>query len=99
MVWTADMDRGYGQQERLKDIVEKIAEEEGRQQQEEDIDLTPHEHKRALRTAYRSFVMPGKPKTNIDGYFDQAETHIGTIIENQLKEMRSAKIIMTLWVI
>ena len=37
---------GYGQQERLKDIVEKEAEEE--QQQEEDIDLTPHEHEKVL---------------------------------------------------
>ena len=81
---------GYGQQERLKDIVEKEA--------EEDIDLTPHEHERALRRAYRSFVMPGKPKTDIDSYFDQAEAHIGTLIEKQLKEMRSAKIIMTLHV-
>ena len=35
----------YGQQERLKDIVEKEAEEEG-QHQEEDIDLTPHKHER-----------------------------------------------------
>ena len=86
---------GYGQQERLKDIVEKEAEE---QQQEEDIDLTPHEHERALRRAYRSFVMPGKPKTDIDSYFDQAKPHIGTLIEKQLKEMRSAKIIMTLHV-
>ena len=97
------MDSRYGQRIWTAGEIErhsrKKAEEEGRQQQEEDIDLTPHEHKRALRTAYRSFVMPGKPKTNIDGYFDQAETHIGTIIENQLKEMRSAKIIMTLWVI
>ena len=34
----------YGRQ-RLKDIVEKEAEEEAKeQQQEEDIDLTPHEH-------------------------------------------------------
>ena len=39
---------GYGQQERLKDIVEKEAEEE-EQQQEEDIDLTLHEHERALK--------------------------------------------------
>ena len=31
--------------QRLKDIVEKEAEEEAKeQQQEEDIDLTPHEH-------------------------------------------------------
>ena len=34
----------YGRQ-RLKDIVEKEAEEEAKeQQQEEDINLTPHEH-------------------------------------------------------
>ena len=41
---------GYGQQERLKYIVEKEAEEE-EQQQKEDIDLTPHEHERVLRGA------------------------------------------------
>ena len=74
---------GYGQQERLKDIVKKEAEEEKQQQEEEeDIDLTPHEHERALRRAYRSFVMPGTPKTNIDSYFDQAKPHIKTLIEN-----------------
>ena len=82
----------------LKDIVEKEAEEEERQQEEEDIDLTPHEHER-LRGAYRSFVIPGTPKTDIDSYFDRAKPHIGTLIEKQLKEMRSAKIIMTLWVL
>ena len=54
---------GYGQ-ETLKDIVEKEAEEE-QQQKEEDINLTPHEHERALKGAYRSFVMPGLPKTDI----------------------------------
>ena len=86
---------GYGQ-ERLKDIVEKEA--EGEQQQEEDIDLTPHEHERALKGAYRSFVIPGTPKTDIDSYFDQTKPHIKTLIKNQLKEMGSAKIIMTLWV-
>ena len=81
---------GYGQ-ETLKDIVEKEA--------EEDIDLTPHEHKRALKGAYRSFVMPGLPKTDTDSYFDQAKLHIDRLIEKQLKEMGSVKIIMTLWVI
>ena len=89
-------DMGYGQ-ERLKDIVEKEVEEE--QQQEEDIDLLPHEHERALKGAHRSFMMPGTPKTDIDSYFDQTRPHIRTLIENQLKEMGSAKIIMTLWVI
>ena len=43
--------------------------------------------------------MPVKPKTDIDSYFDQAKPHINTLIEKQLKEMGSVKIIMTLWVI
>ena len=44
-------------------------------------------------------MIPVKPKTNIDSYFDQTKPHIRTLIEKQLKEMGSAKIIMTLWVI
>ena len=54
-------DTGY-EQERLKEIVEKEAEEQEQQQeQEEDIDLTPHKHERALKGAYRSFVIPNTP--------------------------------------
>ena len=87
---------GYGQ-ETLKDIVEKEAGEQ--QQQEEDVDLTTHEHERALKGAYRSFKMPGKPKADVDSYFDQAKPYIKTLIEKQLQKMGSAKIIMTLWVI
>ena len=77
---------GYGQG-RLKDVVEKEVEEEEEQHQEEDVDLTPYEHERVLKGGYRSFVMPGKPETDIDGYFDQAKPHIGTLIEKQLKEI------------
>ena len=87
---------GYGQ-ERLKDIVEKEAEEE-EQQQEEDVDLTPHEHERPLKGAYRSFVISGTPQTDIDSYFDQTKPHVKTLIKNQVKEMGSAKTIITLWV-
>ena len=43
-------------------------------------------------------MIPGAPKTDIDSYFDQTKPHIKTLIKNQLKEMGSAKIIMTLWV-
>ena len=43
--------------------------------------------------------MPGKPKTDVDSYFDQAKPHIKTLIENQLDGMGSANIIMTLWVL
>ena len=43
-------------------------------------------------------MIPGVPKTDIDSYFDQTKPYIKTLIKNQLKEMGSAKIIMTLWV-
>ena len=46
---------GY-RQEKLKDIVEKEAEEE--QQQEEDVGLTPHKYERALKGEYRNCVIP-----------------------------------------
>ena len=32
-------------------------------------------------------------------FFDQTKPQINTLIENQLKEKESAKIIMTLWVV
>ena len=44
-------------------------------------------------------MIPGAPKTDIDSYFDQTKPHIKTFIKNQLREMGSAKIIMTLWVV
>ena len=86
-----------GAKKTLKDIVEKESEEE-QQQEEQDADLTLHEHERVLKGAYRSFVIPGAPKTDIDSYFDQSKPHIKTLIRNQLKEIGAAKIIMTLWV-
>ena len=87
----------YGR-ERLKDIVEKEAEEEKQQQEEEYIDLTPHEHERTLKGAYESFVIPGVPKTDIDSYFNQTKLNIKMLIKTHLKEMGSEKIIMTQWV-
>ena len=80
----------------LKHDVEGEARKEN--QEEGDVDLTLHEHERVLRGAYRGFVIPGVPKTDIDSYFDQTKPHIKTLIKNQVKEMGSPKIMMTLWV-
>ena len=71
-----------GAKNTLRGIVEKEAEEE---QQQEDVDLIPYEHERELKRAYRSFVTPGKLKTYVDSYFNQAEPHIETLFKNQLK--------------
>ena len=43
-------------------------------------------------------MIAGAPKTYIDSYFDQTKPHLKALIEKQLKEMESAKVIMTLWV-
>ena len=83
-----------GAKKTLKGDVEAEGEEEN-QEEEEHIDLKPHEHERALKGAYRSFVIPGAPKTDIDSYFDQTKPQIKTLIKNQLKEIGSTKIIMT----
>ena len=72
---------GYWQ-ERLKDIVEKETVEEQQQEEEEDVDLTLHENERAFKGEYRSFVVPGASKTDIDSYFDETKPHIKTLIKN-----------------
>ena len=61
-------------------------------------DLTPPKNERTFKRAFKSFVIPGAPKTGIDSYFDQIEPHIRTLIKNQLKEIGSTKIILTIWV-
>ena len=43
-------------------------------------------------------MISGSPKIDIDSYFDQTKPHIKALIEDQLKDMESAKVIMTLWV-
>ena len=80
----------------LKGGVESEAKKEN--QEEEDIDPTPHENERKFKGAFKSFVIPGAPKTGTDSYFDQTKPHINMLIKSQLKEMGSAKIVMTLWV-
>ena len=69
---------------------------ENQEEEEEDVGLTPNKYERPLKGAYKSFVIPGAPKTDIDSYFDQSKPHIKTLIRNQLKEIGAAKIIMTL---
>ena len=89
----------------VHDIVKKTVkgyvegETRNENQEEEYVNFKPYEHERALRRTYRSFVVPGKPKTGNDSYSDQTKPYIKTLIENQLTKMGPAKVIMTLWVI
>ena len=69
-----------------------------KKQTKENIDLTATGNESALKGAYRSFVTRGIPKADIDGYLDLTKPHIKALIEDQLREMQSAKVIMNLWV-
>ena len=85
----------------MKSIVEKEAEkeeEETEEQAEDEVDSMLQEHDRALKGAYKSFVVPGLLKADSDDYIDQVKLYVKVLIESQLKERQSTKIRMTLWV-
>ena len=85
----------YGQN-KLQNIVEKEAKKE-RQQTGGNVDLTPMEHERALKEPYKSFVVPGLPKADVDSYIEKVKPYVKSLTEKQLGVMNSAKVIMTLW--
>ena len=43
-------------------------------------------------------MIPGTTKADIDSYFYRTKPHIKALIEDQLKEMQSTKVIMALWI-
>ena len=73
-----------GAKKTLKGDLEGAAEKEY-QEGEEDIDSTSHEHEKALKRAYRSFVIASTPKTDTDSYFDQTKPQIKTVINGVCK--------------
>ena len=93
---------GYGQGETLKEIVEEQAQEQNQEENledtGEDIDLTPQEHDHALNKAYISFRIPGIAKADIDTYIEKITPHIKRLIEEQIKNLGSAKIQLHVWI-
>ena len=55
-------------------------------------------HETALKEAYKRFVVPGLPKADVDSYIEKVKPYVKSLIEKQIGEMNSAKVIMTLWV-
>ena len=85
--------------ETLKDIVENTAEEEHQEEEEENsADLTPKEHETALKGTFRSFRSPGLPKANVDTYIERITPHIKKLVEEQVGELGSAKVQLSMWV-
>ena len=74
----------------MKGDVKSEAEKEN-QKEEEDIDLTPHEHERVSKGAYRIFVITSAPKTDFYSYFNQTKPHIKALIKNQLRTKKMSK--------
>ena len=65
----------------LKDAAEKKAKKENQEQTEDEVDLTHQEHDRALKEAYRNFLIPRLVKADIDGYDDQVKPHVTGNVE------------------
>ena len=91
----------YGR-ERLKENAEKEAreeEEETTEQTKENVNLTAAKNEKTLKDAYKSFMKFGKEKGDINIYFNQVNLYIKALIEDQLKETQTPKIIMILRVV
>ena len=91
-----------GYERTLKDVVEEETKKEQTDKDEsdedEDIDLTPKQHEVALNKAFRSFRSLRLPRTDIDTYIMEVTPYIKTLIEDQIKELISAKIQLVMWI-
>ena len=76
----------YGAEKGAK---EKEVKKENQEQTEDEANLAPLEHERALERACKCSVLPGLSLADIDGQ---------ALIESQLKEMQPTKVIIMLWV-
>ena len=47
-----------GNKKTLKDVMKKEGKKGNQEQTEDEADLTPQKHERALKEAYKSFVLP-----------------------------------------
>lgn len=86
-----------GLQTAMKDVVEKETKKEDQEQAENNFGLTSWELETALKGTYKSFMVPGLPNADIDGYVNRDKANIKALIEGEIKELQSIKVIMTLW--
>ena len=89
----------------LYDIVQNEAEAEEVQQPErreeqddENIDITPQLNEESLNRAFRGYRSPGLGKTDVDRYIDLVKPHIKTLLEQQVQELGSVKVQLTMWI-
>ena len=64
---------------------------------QDEVNLTPKEHKKALKQAYKSFVVPELSKAGIEDFVDYVKLYVKASIETQLMGMQSTKMIAKLW--
>ena len=86
----------------LKKIVENEAEKEHQEEDENQVekeeDLTPQLHEHAFKKAFKSFRIPGIHKSDVDTYIEKVRPFIKVLIEEQVKELGSAKVQLQMWI-
>ena len=89
-------------QDTLKKIVENEAkkehQEEDDKQVEKEEDLTPQLHEHAFKKAFKSFRIPGICKSDVDTYIEKVRPSVKVLIEEQMKELGSAKVQLQMWI-
>ncbi|XP_057311026.1 uncharacterized protein LOC130648913 [Hydractinia symbiolongicarpus] len=84
------------------EVEQEVREDHVKDEQQPDQDFTPQEHKHAHhRTfrSFRSFRIPGIDGTDVDGYLGMVRSHVKTLVEKQVKDMGSAKVQCSLWIL
>ncbi|XP_057301757.1 uncharacterized protein LOC130636145 [Hydractinia symbiolongicarpus] len=83
----------------MGEVEEEAKEDHAEDKQQPNQDFTPEEHKNAHHRTFRSFRIPGIDGTDVDGYLGMVRSHVKTLIEKQVKDMGSAKVQCSLWIL
>ena len=83
-----------GAKKTLKDGVEK----DTKKGIQDEANLTHKEHKKALKGAYKIFVVAGLSKGDIYSFVYQVKLYVKALSESRLTGMQSTMVITKLWV-
>ena len=78
--------------------LKKNIKEEDEKQVEKEEDLTPQLHEHAFKKAFKSFRIPGLKKHDVYTYIEKVTPFIKVLIEEQVKELGSAKVQLQMWI-
>ncbi|XP_057300942.1 uncharacterized protein LOC130635595 [Hydractinia symbiolongicarpus] len=83
----------------MGEVEEEAKEDHAEDKQQPEQEFSPQEHKHGHHRTFRSFRIPGIDGTDVDGYLGMVRSHVKTLVEKQVKDMGSAKVQCSLWIL